>query len=299
MRTISANRLISSANRHAFEDEYLELRKNLRTFAPNMKKICLIIGLTTILFSACGGSNGGGIFGGSSIDIEEAKTQKVVSITDENDAPQCLVSLQVKYVKGDDECARNINNAIEQRLFMFDRLAMQQAVDSFANFYTKEYQKNMVPLYREDRADETKRAWYQYKYVIETDTQRGKDDCLVYIINLDMYEGGAHGIRQQLVMNFDEKTGQQITYDDLFVQGYSYRLRELLLEELKKQTDTNTLDELHEKDYLLTMDIYAPQNFILGDDEITFIYNPYEIAPYERGNTELTLSYSTLKEILK
>lgn len=264
-----------------------------------MKNYYLMIGLTAILFSACGGSNGGGIFGGSSIDIAEAKAQKVASVIDESNAPQCQVSLQVKYLKGDDERARNINHAIEQRLFMFDSLAMQQAVDSFANFYTKEYQKNMAPLYREDRTDEAKRAWYQYKYVIETDTRRGKDDCLVYIIDLNMYEGGAHGIRQQLVMNFDEKTGKQITYDDLFVQGYSYRLRELLLEELRKQTDTNTLDELHEKGYLLTMDIYAPQNFILGDDEITFIYNPYEIAPYDKGNTELTLSYKILEPILK
>ena len=125
-----------------------------------MKKICLTIGLTAVLFTACGGSNGEGIFGGSSIDMGEASATKVVAITNDENVPQCQVNLQVKYVKGDDERARNINNAIEQRLFMFDSLQMQQAVDSFANFYTKEYQKNMAPLYREDRTDETKRAWY-------------------------------------------------------------------------------------------------------------------------------------------
>ena len=48
-----------------------------------------------------------------------------------------------------------------------------------------------------------------------------------------------------------------------------------------------------------TMDIYAPQNFIVGEDGITFIYNPYEIAPYTKGNTELTLSYDTLRAIMK
>ena len=111
-----------------------------------MKKISLIFGLTAVLFSACGGSNGGSFFGGSSIDMDEAKTTKVVTITSEDNAPQCQVSLQVTYVKGDDERARTINNAIEQRLFMFDSLAMQQAVDSFAHFYTSEYQKNMAPL---------------------------------------------------------------------------------------------------------------------------------------------------------
>ena len=71
------------------------------------------------------------------------------------------------------------------------------------------------------------------------------------------------------------------------------------MEELKKLTKCKSLDELHEQDYLLTMDIYAPQNFILGDDEITFIYNPYEIAPYSKGNTELTLSYSQLSKLMK
>ena len=263
-----------------------------------MRERRYIIGcIAALLLTACGSD--GGMFGGSGIDTKEAKVTKVVPITQEDNAPQCQVSLKVKYVKGDDERACNINNAIEQRLFMFDSLAMQQAVDSFANYYTKEYQKNMAPFYREDRGDETKRAWYEYRYEVDTDTRRGKDDCLVYLIDLDMYEGGAHGVRQQLVMNFDKETGKQITYDDLFVQGYQYPLNDLLLEELKAQTKCKSLDELHEQDYLMTMDIYAPQNFILGDDEITFIYNPYEIAPYAKGNTELTLSYSQLSKILK
>lgn len=263
-----------------------------------MRKSIIILGISALLAS-CGG-NGGGIFGGGKgFDLDEVKTVRVVPITKEENAPQCQMNLQVKYVKGDDERARAINNAIEQRLFMMEGLKMQQAVDSFANIYTTEYQKNIAPLYREDRGDETKRAWYEYRYEIATDTKEGKDNCLVYLIDLNMFEGGAHGIRQQLVMNFDSETGKQITYDSLFVKGHEYRLREMLLEELKKQTDTNTLDELHAKDYLLTMDIYAPQNFILGDDEITFIYNPYEIAPYDKGNTELTLSYSKLAEILK
>lgn len=275
----------------------LVFTKKNRNFAANMKKTISTI-VAVMFLTACGG-NGNSIFGDSSFDMNEAKVTKVVPVVDQEDAPTCRINLQVKYVKGDDERARNINNAIEQRLFMYDSLTMQQAVDSFANFYTSEYQKNMAPLYREDADDDTKHAWYEFIYEIETDTQSGKDGCLVYIINLNMYEGGAHGIYQQLTMNFDEKTGKQITYDDLFVQGYEYRLREMLLDELKRQTKTSTLEELQEQDYLFAMDIFAPQNFILGKDGIIFIYNPYEIAPYAKGNTELTLTYSKLKEIMK
>lgn len=253
----------------------------------------------TVILSACGGGTGGGLFSSSSIDMEDAKATKAVPILNEDNTPQCQINLQVKYMKGDDEIAKNINNAIMERLFQMTNLTMQQAVDSFANYYSHEYQKNMAPLYREDRADQAKHAWYEYRYTIETDAQRGKDDCIVYIIDLDMFEGGAHPIRQQLVMNFDAKTGKQIQLDDLFVQGYQYPLNDLLMEELKNVTKCKSLEELHEQDYLLTMDIYAPQNFILGDDEITFIYNPYEIAPYSKGNIELKLSYSRLEKLLK
>ena len=263
-----------------------------------MKKTLLTLAVAAMFLSACGGK-GSGIFGGSGFDLAEAKVTKAVPIVDQNGAPKCQINLQVKYVKGDDERARTVNNAIEERLFMFENLTMQQAVDSFANFYTSEYKKNMAPLYREDVDNDTKHAWYEYRYEIETETEEGKDDCLVYIVELSMYEGGAHGIEQKLAMNFDEKTGKQITYDDLFVQGYDHRLREMLLEKLKKHTNTHSLEELQEEGYLFSMDIYAPQNFILDDDGITFIYNPYEIAAYAKGRTELTLSYAELKAIMK
>ena len=46
------------------------------------------------------------------------------------------------------------------------------------------------------------------------------------------------------------------------------------------------------------MDIFPAENFILGDETITFVYNPYEIAPYALGSTELTLPYSQLSKIL-
>jgi flagellar basal body-associated protein FliL len=76
-----------------------------------MKKL-YIIGIVTIILTACGGSTGGGIFSSGSIDMKEAKATKTVSIVNEDNAPQCQVNLQVKYMKGDDDVAKNINNAI-------------------------------------------------------------------------------------------------------------------------------------------------------------------------------------------
>jgi hypothetical protein len=43
----------------------------------------------------------------------------------------------------------------------------------------------------------------------------------------------------------------------------------------------------------------VPENFILGSDAITFVYNPDEIAPYTIGSTELTIPYVAMDKILR
>ena len=45
-------------------------------------------------------------------------------------------------------------------------------------------------------------------------------------------------------------------------------------------------------------DMFPSVNFVLGAEAITFIYNPYEIAPYEKGSIELTLDYGDIDNIL-
>ena len=73
----------------------------------------------------------------------------------------------------------------------------------------------------------------------------------------------------------------------------------MLLSELMRKTNSKNMDELHDKGYLMTMDLYVPDNYILGTKDVTFYYNPYEIAPYATGDTELTISYGQLKAIMK
>jgi hypothetical protein len=47
------------------------------------------------------------------------------------------------------------------------------------------------------------------------------------------------------------------------------------------------------------MDMFAPENFSLNDEDVTFVYNPYEIASYDKGMTELTIDNDELEGIWK
>lgn len=234
------------------------------------------------------------------IHFEKAKTDKVVILSNDDNSPSCRVHLALDYATGDNgHRAEIVNNTIEQRLLDMKGLDMKQATDSFADLYTANYKKNFLPLYNQDRADSTKRSWYEYHYIITTQVDTGHKGTAVYHVNLDYYEGGAHGICQHLTMNFDKETGRQLSLSDVFAPGYEHRLNEILLNALFEKTDTKNLRELHDKGYLYSMDMFPSENFILGDDTITFIYNPYEIAPYAAGTTELTIAYSSLDDILK
>lgn len=249
--------------------------------------------ILALSLAACGGDDRA-----INIDFESVEASKTVALTKDADSPECKISLDVMAAKGNGKAEQAINKAIVAKLFDFTNLSPKVAVDSFARKYTSDYVENMSLLYKDDRGDESKKPWYQYYYDVKTKVEDGREGVCVYIINISYYEGGAHGIEHTLTMNFDKQTGKQLTLADVFVAGYQQKLNEKLVDALLKKVDVNNVNELHDKDYLYSTDMFPSENFILGEDEITFIYNPYEIAPYEKGKTEISLDYDDLEDIM-
>ena len=261
-----------------------------------MKKTKILAAIAAAtLWSSCGGGSTNGL-----MKFETLKVEKTVSITNETGAPKCSVNLQLETVKGGTaERMAAINETIARQLLGIEGAGLKEAADSFANKYTSDYVKNFAPLYREDRSDETKRAWYEYHYNIMGEASEGREGVLVYTATIDYYEGGAHGINQRIVMNFDNETGRLLTLADVFAPGYEQPLNELLQDALIEKVGAKDVKELREKGYLYSMDMFAPENFVLGEDEVTFIYNPYEIAPYAMGLIELVIDNDDLEDLWK
>lgn len=257
-----------------------------------MKKMILFAVAATM--AACGGDSDD-----NSVSFEKAHAEKTVALTKDSESPQCKTSLSVDYAKTSNAKRDSaINSTIERELFGMDNLTVKAAADSFANQYAADYKKSLTPLYQADRADKSKRAWYEYSYKVATETKAGKKGVTVYIADIDYYEGGAHGVSIRTIINFDNATGRRLSANDVFVPGHEKRLNEMLLKALEGKTGKKGIDELKADGYLCTTDIYAPQNFTLGDDGVTFVYNAYEIAPYEKGRTELTIDYDDLEELM-
>jgi len=230
--------------------------------------------------------------------FEVATTDKTVSLSSNEGAPMCNVHLEMSYATEDNgHKAEIINNIIEQRLLNLQDMSMQHAADSFATVYTDNYKK-ILPLYTQDQGNKDKLAWFNYHYILKTAVEQGYKGTTVYHAYLDYYEGGAHGISQHLTINFEQLTGRQLMLSDVFVPGFESRLSAILQKALCTYVGVGSVNELKSQGYLYSMDMFPSENFILGEESITFIYNPYEIAPYEKGSIELTLSHSEIDDLL-
>lgn len=258
-----------------------------------IKKITFA-GVLALLMAGCGSVDE------NTILFDEVSANKVVKLTNDDNSPTCSVLLKLAYAtEQNGHKASVINEIIQKRLLNMHDLTMKQAIDSFANNYTESYRHNFLPLYNQDRTDSTKRSWYEYHYVITSQTQKGGKGTTAYIATIDYFEGGANGVNMQETILFDNITGKELTLDNIFVEGYETVLTPILLQSLEEKVGVGSMKELNNKGYLYKIKMFPSKNFILNDETVTFIYNPREIASYDKGSIELTVALSSLNKILK
>ena len=234
------------------------------------------------------------------ITFETVSAEKTVALSNDSVPPTCNVSIHLEQATSESgRVGEIINSTVTGRLLNRADDGMQQAAQAYADDYTANYIKTLLPLYNQDRFDFSKHAWYHYHYIINSHTQMGCKGTVVYLADINYREGGDHTVSQQVIMNFETETGRQLTLSDIFIDGFEETLKPLLLNALLEKTGEETLKALQNKGYLTNTDIFVPENFILGSDAVTFVYNPDEIAPYTIGFTELTITYAAMEKVLK
>lgn len=242
--------------------------------------------------------------------------EQTYHLNDQTDAPYCDFKLKYTYIdeSNEDSIAKSINKTIRKQIFgqSEDVTDAQNAVDSYYNNYIASYKDEIEDLFKQDLksnrgADEIP-SWYNYEYYQETSVEQGKPGFLNYKSVVTDYRGGAHPNTVETWLCIDLKTGKLLTFDDLFIPGAKDQILPLIKDELvklkaeqHKDLNIKTFDDLKEEGILLIFngeDILVPDNFILGVDGVTFLYNRYDICPYVEGSTEITLPYSAISRYM-
>ena len=117
-------------------------------------------------------------------------------------------------------------------------------------------------------------------------------------MNASGYTGGAHGYYGTAITTYDLNTGKSLLLNQLFTDQEALRaMLEVAFVETKKEMapDATLKDLLLEPENPLAL----PTNFCILPEGVRFMYNPYEVAPYAVGQTDILLSWKQLEKIVK
>jgi hypothetical protein len=180
--------------------------------------------------------------------------------------------------------------------------SIEDALNSYAKTYAENYRKDAESAFLQDDGDqgEESRAkdWYFYTESIVSKVQFYKGNLLVYQVDKDDYNGGAHGIYMTYFLNIDLAKGSPLGLKDIFKgDNYEELLKDLLWNQLMVDNHVTTREELEEIGYGITGDLVPTENFYLDKEGITFFYNVDDFTAYAMGPLEIRLPYKSIKQI--
>lgn len=121
------------------------------------------------------------------------------------------------------------------------------------------------------------------------------DHIVAYTVDHVLDVGGAHPMEETRHANWDLRTGARLTLDDIFTPEGRAALGEIIRAQILKDKGTASWEELMTANcYNPAAEVAANDNFTLTATEVTFTYNPYEIACYATGDTRVTLPLANL-----
>ncbi len=277
-----------------FANNFMDMRKILQSFI-------LPLALTGVI-TACHNSRTGDTAGAGDFEFERVIVDTIVGLTSADNTPKAEIHLNIMYARGEKSSTLN-DSLLRTGILSPDYLALAArpldvplAVDSFVIRYANDYRRDYGRLYSQDREHG---ASYQVQYTCNTFLKKGTDEVTNYVAEIYYYGGGEHGQQLTVVKHFNPQTGHIVKPSDLFTSGYEQSVADLLVEKLFKENDVKDLKELRKKNIMMGLDPYMPDNFLVEDGQVTFIYNESEIAPHAKGEIRITLKDSELKDILK
>lgn len=274
--------------------------------------ILLCGALSTMVLPGCIGNRSAE---GSRISVDSIPTDTTVLLDASNpESPQCQIKINFTYLKSaeaNDSLTDVINKVLEEAFSSAHAGAAspETFVSSIKESLVNDYLRDVQAPYQTDvkngmKSDEIPN-WYNYEYEITSTLTEGKDSIWNYAVTTYENTGGAHPNTWSHWVNVDATSGKSLSKKDVFVRGTDEKICQLILPQLlaeanrKLNTDTLTcVAGLQEVGMLLETDLYVPDNFLLGKDGVTFLYNRYDIAPYYMGAFELTVPYQEISTYL-
>lgn len=159
-------------------------------------------------------------------------------------------------------------------------------MDSISGQIVKEFSKPEKEIYDNYQCDKTERF---ISYEVASRSSFGVISIRLYDY---IYTCGAHGSTNQIIYNIDIKSGEDLTYNDVFVAGADSYFNAEILKVMARSPDEYFMDQ---PENVKVKDAW----FYFEGDNIIFVFGQYQIAPYSTGMPEFTFDKNTITRFLK
>lgn len=245
-----------------------------------MKNITFVIILLLLPFACVTKKNSTVAY--KTIDLEES-----IPLSD-NDPDSIHFRIELHFTEltaySNKKVLEQVKKEFNKQFFEIDN--QEVSIDPLTNF--KELVENIAQSYRKE-AVELKKDYGEMSYMLnyelikESKIVYNNNNLLFLEVESYVYSGGAHGLGNKQYLHFNMRKGSSFGLNEVFYDGARPAISKMLQE--KCETLQNS------EDYMLFEEA-APEineNFYFDEENLYFVYNPYEIAPYAAGYVTLSL----------
>lgn len=138
---------------------------------------------------------------------------------------------------------------------------------------------------------ESEQTW---SLAVETELLYKTETIITMGLSVYSDTGGAHGSDTIQFLNFNPKTGDLYSNEDLFsdIEGFK-KIAEIYFLDHMKNEGSDISEFFFGKDFQL------PENIGFNEEGIILLYNVYEIASYNQGYTEFVIPIERAESFLK
>lgn len=219
-----------------------------------------------------------------------------------SDGPKCSISISLHHAQGPN--AHVINDSILKSGIFVDeelRRGEKKTVPKAIKIVVKNHIKGFKADVKEviSAGGGNIEAMSDCYYNVSSSVEYGIRGIINYRASYDAYLGGAHGSANTFYLNFDPETGRMYKTSDIVAQGADDRLSEAIAMRIAQNHNCQSVDDLKDREGIFDIfDPYVPDNFVMGKDSITFVYQCEEIGPYAVGEISAKFAYKELEGLI-
>lgn len=200
-----------------------------------------------------------------------------------------IISLEVIKAKGAPKVSEEINQALEEHvigLIASEENPEIENLEELTNNFITDYQKAAESFSEEP-------AWEAY---VNESVYKKSENLLSIGVTTEIFSGGAHGYKNLTFMNFNPKTGEKLSWQDIFTDEF----KDFVEEKFRKEYEIPAEENINSTGFWFENDkFHLPANIGFSDENVILTYNIYEIAPFADGDFYMEIPMEEARPFLK